>query len=280
MGSVRGEVRLDDVGFSYDRLGPADPARHRRDRPGRAQPRRSSARPARARPPSATSSRACTTSRRGCVRIDGVDVRDMSFDDAGRPRSASSPRRPTSCTPRWPTTCGSPSPTPPTTSWWRRRGSRRSMTTSQALPDGYDTVVGERGYRFSGGEKQRLAIARAVLRDPADPRPRRGHQRAGHADRAGRAGGHRRRERGPHHDHHRAPPVDHPRRRRDHRAGPRRDRRARSRTRTCSPSAATTPPWSAVTPTWSRPPDAGPHEPRCWSATARTPAMNSSTPSR
>ena len=31
---------------------------------------------------------------------------------------------------------------------------------------GYDTIVGERGYRFSGGEKQRLAIARAVLRDP------------------------------------------------------------------------------------------------------------------
>ncbi|MGW5685325.1 ABC transporter ATP-binding protein [Nonomuraea sp. NPDC003754] len=35
-----------------------------------------------------------------------------------------------------------------------------------ALPDGYDTVVGERGYRFSGGEKQRLAIARTLLRDP------------------------------------------------------------------------------------------------------------------
>ncbi|MCA1726323.1 MAG: ATP-binding cassette domain-containing protein, partial [Actinobacteria bacterium] len=34
------------------------------------------------------------------------------------------------------------------------------------LPDGYDTMVGERGYRMSGGEKQRLAIARVILKDP------------------------------------------------------------------------------------------------------------------
>ena len=34
------------------------------------------------------------------------------------------------------------------------------------LPDGYDTVVGSRGYRFSGGEKQRIAIARTLLRNP------------------------------------------------------------------------------------------------------------------
>ena len=35
-----------------------------------------------------------------------------------------------------------------------------------SLPDGYDTVVGSRGYRFSGGEQQRLAIARTLLRNP------------------------------------------------------------------------------------------------------------------
>jgi ATP-binding cassette subfamily B protein len=35
-----------------------------------------------------------------------------------------------------------------------------------ALPDGYDTVVGERGYRLSGGERQRVAISRVILKDP------------------------------------------------------------------------------------------------------------------
>ena len=43
----------------------------------------------------------------------------------------------------------------------------------ESLPDGLDTVVGERGYRMSGGEKQRLAIVRMLLKNPRDRDPRR-----------------------------------------------------------------------------------------------------------
>jgi ATP-binding cassette subfamily B protein len=43
----------------------------------------------------------------------------------------------------------------------------RILDVVDRLPDGFDTVVGERGYRMSGGEKQRLAIARVLLKDPA-----------------------------------------------------------------------------------------------------------------
>ena len=100
-----------------------------------------------------------------------------------------------------------------------------------SLPDGLDTVVGERGYRMSGGEKQRLAIARLLLKDPAivildeatshlDSESEVAIQRA--FDEALRE---------PHRDRDRAPPVD-DRRRRPHPRGRRRPhRRSAARTR-------------------------------------------------
>ena len=113
------------------------------------------------------------------------------------------------------------------------------------LPEGYDTVVGARGHRFSGGEQQRLAIARTLLRDPAvlvldeatsalDNETERAVQAALDA-----------RRRGPDHDHHRPPALHDPRRRPDRGPRPRPRRRARHATTTWSPAAAGTPPCSA-----------------------------------
>ena len=48
----------------------------------------------------------------------------------------------------------------------RPRAPPTSTTFIASLPDGYDTVVGERGHKLSGGERQRLAIARVLLKDP------------------------------------------------------------------------------------------------------------------
>ena len=81
-------------------------------------------------------------------------------------RSASSARtRTCSTTPSGPT-CSTPGRRRPRRSSgrrWRAPGSRR---WSRSLPEGLDTVVGDRGYRMSGGEKQRLAIARVLLKAP------------------------------------------------------------------------------------------------------------------
>ena len=95
------------------------------------------------------------------------------------------------------------------------------------LPDGYDTMVGSRGHRFSGGEKQRLAIARTLLRDPRvlvldeatsalDTETERAVQHAFDNLAAG-----------PHHHHHRPPALHRARRRPDRRPGPRPHRRGR-----------------------------------------------------
>ncbi len=50
---------------------------------------------------------------------------------------------------------------------WQALGAAQAADLVASLPEGLDTVVGARGHRFSGGEQQRLAIARTLLRDPA-----------------------------------------------------------------------------------------------------------------
>ena len=81
-----------------------------------------------------------------------------------------------------------------------------------SLPDGLDTVVGERGYRLSGGEKQRLAIARLLLKAPERRRARRGHRAPGLRERGGRPAGPGHGAGGSHLAGGRPPAVDDPRR--------------------------------------------------------------------
>ena len=96
-----------------------------------------------------------------------------------------------------------------------------------SLPDGFATEVGERGLKLSGGEKQRVAIARTILKAPPILISRRGDVGARHPHRTRDPGGARRRGEEPYDAGHRAPPVDGGQRRRDPRPEGRRRRRAR-----------------------------------------------------
>jgi ATP-binding cassette subfamily B protein len=101
----------------------------------------------------------------GRVTLDGVDVRDLDFDTLARAVGVVSQE-----TYLFHATVAENLrfAKPDATDEELHAAARAAQIHDHimSLPDGYDTVVGERGHRFSGGEKQRLAIARTILRDP------------------------------------------------------------------------------------------------------------------
>jgi ATP-binding cassette, subfamily B, bacterial len=101
----------------------------------------------------------------GRVAVDGVDIRNVSFASLARTVGLVSQETYLfHATVRENLRFAKPDATDEELEDAARAAQIHELIAS--LADGYDTVVGERGYRFSGGEKQRIAIARTVLRNP------------------------------------------------------------------------------------------------------------------
>ena len=102
---------------------------------------------------------------RGTVRIDGTDIRDMRLADlAAIVGVVSQETYLLHTTVRENLRYAKPTASDAEIENAARAAQIHDLIAS--LPDGYDTMVGSRGHRFSGGEKQRIAIARTLLRDP------------------------------------------------------------------------------------------------------------------
>ncbi|GAA3179100.1 ABC transporter ATP-binding protein [Blastococcus jejuensis] len=163
-GTVRGEVRFEGVGFTYpDGARPAltgvdltVPAGGSLALVGETGSGKSTLASLVARLNDPTTGR---------VLIDGVDVREMTLADLARVVGVVSQETYLlHGTIRENLRHAKPDATDADMEAAARRAQVHDVIA--ALPDGYDTVVGARGHRFSGGEKQRLAIARTLLRDP------------------------------------------------------------------------------------------------------------------
>ena len=101
----------------------------------------------------------------GTVSIDGVDVRELTFESlAAAVGVVSQETYLFHATVRENLRFARPEATDEEIEEAARAAQIHELIST--LPEGYDTMVGERGYRFSGGEKQRIAIARTVLRNP------------------------------------------------------------------------------------------------------------------
>jgi ATP-binding cassette, subfamily B, bacterial len=102
---------------------------------------------------------------RGRVTIDGIDIRDVSFDSLAHTVGVVSQETYLfHATVRENLRFARPEASDEEVEEAARAAQIHDLIAS--LPEGFDTMVGERGYRFSGGEKQRIAIARTVLRNP------------------------------------------------------------------------------------------------------------------
>src|SRR5262249_27843614 len=102
---------------------------------------------------------------RGAVRIDGTDLRELTFDSLAHTVGVVSQETYLfHASVRENLRFASPEATDEEIETAARAA--QIHDTIAGLPEGYDTIVGERGFRFSAGEKQRTAIARTILRTP------------------------------------------------------------------------------------------------------------------
>src|SRR4029077_16362851 len=164
LNNVRGEVRLQDVWFRYDRDAPWTLS----EISAEMAPGSNTALVGETGAGKTTLAYLVARlyeAERGCVIIDGVDIRAVKFDSLAAAVGLVSQETylfHASIRENLRFAC-------PEASDEQIEDAARAAqihTLIASLPEGYDTPVGERGYRFSGGEKQRIAIARTILRNP------------------------------------------------------------------------------------------------------------------